>query len=93
MAKLFKANGSVSEVVPGNGAKFNLAEVQRYVGGFVSVVYLANGERLLVNEDGYNTGLQVNQLATDLVEAIGSKQNATPVVGDALLCNKRESIA
>ena len=93
MAKLFKTDGSVVEIKPASGKRFSISEAQRYVGGYVGIVHLDNGERLLVNEDGYMIGLPRNEKATGVLGSIGSKEMADPVVGDAILCSRVESLA
>lgn len=55
----------------------SLSEAQDIVGGYVEPVSLANGDLLLVNEEGLLHSLPLNQEATELARRV--------IVGPALL--------
>lgn len=42
------------------------AEAQDIIGGMIEVINLRNGNRMLVNEDGYSMGLEGNMGATEI---------------------------
>jgi len=82
---LLRPSGPSGLIVPA-GDRLTLAEMQAAVGGYVEAVPLAEryqqgGERLvmLVDEDGRGKGLDLNPLATLLVES------AIWIVGPALV--------
>ena len=52
MAKIFFTDGSEKEVSPKNGSDFSLEEMQGIVGGYIQMLYLDNGELMVVNEEG-----------------------------------------
>lgn len=86
MAMLYEPNGSESEVQPKNGKTFSLEELQAAVGGYIELVTIQGGSKLmLVNEEGKLNGLPFNDVATQLM--------ANPhdfVVGNALVCSPKE---
>lgn len=93
MPRLFKPDGTVTDVKPMNGKKFTLAEAQRHVDGYVEIVHLKNKERLLVNEDGAMLGLDPNPHVTQLAMAIGTREDISHgLVGNVLWCSAKESI-
>ncbi len=59
MATLIKTDGTISSVHPkaGIGKSFNLDELQGYVGGYIEIVYTADGKLCVVNEEGRIIGL------------------------------------
>jgi len=66
MATVYYTDGTTKEVTPANGSDFRLKEVQAIVGGYVEVVYLENGDIMLVNEESKLIGLDRNEEATRL---------------------------
>jgi hypothetical protein len=79
MARLFKADGGITEIQPKDGQSFTLDEMQELVGGYIEVVAAAGGYSLVIDEEGRVKGKPFNELAT-AAHAIGR-----PLVGDALL--------
>lgn len=80
-AKLIKATGEVLAVLPENGTDFKLEELNRFVGGYIEVIYPPHqdGKIMIINEEGKLKGLPYNAAAT----AIWTHDN---IVGNALLC-------
>jgi hypothetical protein len=70
MAKIIKTDGQIVPVEPKNGKDFKLEELQRIVGGYIQLFYLANesGEVMVMNEEGKIEGLPLNEKATELAE-------------------------
>tara|TARA_Y100000310_G_scaffold147201_1_gene146473 strand:+ start:350 stop:604 length:255 start_codon:yes stop_codon:yes gene_type:complete len=60
-----------------------LKEAQEFVGGYVECVSFPNGDALIVNEEGKNNNLEINQDATDIWE--GHFGLTDIIVGNAFL--------
>ena len=89
MATLFKTDGTIVEITPENGKKFNLKEAQGLVGGLVELINLGHREMLICNEEGIINGLPYNHNATmKLKEAFGPY--AQHLYGDIILCKTKE---
>lgn len=84
MASLIKTDGTITTVHPkaGIGKSFSLEELQGYVGGYIEIVYTANGKLCVVNEEGRLMRLQPNPRA--------SLVTGYDLVGDALICENHE---
>jgi hypothetical protein len=68
----------------------SLEDMQEFVGGRIELVYLSNGDHLVINEEGLLEGLQPNTRATDLWWLdVGMdnvfKHGLPPLVGDIIL--------
>jgi len=80
MARLIKPDGTTQErIEPTNRKVFMLAEMQKYVGGYIEFVYLPNDEIMVVNEEGLLKGLPFNDVASLIAKRT--------IVGDALIIN------
>lgn len=88
MAKILFTNGAEVIVSPKNGTDFSLAEMQAVVGGYIEVVFLDNGEIMVVNEEGKLNGLPYNVAATDYMKANSRYDDF--IVGNALVCKRSE---
>ena len=84
MGNLIRTDGTVSEYPP-KGKKYTLAELQAAVGGDITLIPLPDWSMLVVNEDGRRLNLPVNAGAS---AQLG--RGAVPIVGDAVLCRRRE---
>ena len=84
MAKLIRANGEVVEIEPKDKDSFTLDEMQRYVNGWIEVVYLASGDVMVVNEEGKLNELPINEKATELYGSIDT------IVGDVMIINRNQ---
>ena len=96
MAILYKTDGSVTPVSPKEGKYFSLKELQGYVGGYIQIVPLPNGEELVINEEGKLDGLPTNQLATSIWKKAYPiskypENNDELVVGNALVISEGET--
>lgn len=92
MATLIKADGGREKLVPANGKKFKLEEMQKAVGGYLEKVRLApgNGHRhLFCNEEGKLKKLRYNVEATRLMDP--AHMRGDYIAGDALLCEPGEA--
>lgn len=73
-------------------ARPSLEEMQGFVGGRIELVYLSNGDHLVINEEGLLDGLPINQKATDTwwndlgLDRSGIDiQRVPPLVGNVIL--------
>lgn len=90
MAVLYKASGGTQEVVPKNGKKFSLEELQGFVGGYIELVPDLTGKRkgkeiVYCNEEGKLEGLPLNREATLKYAPPGDV-----LVGDVIVCSRKE---
>lgn len=69
-------DGKVVPVTPNNGLDFTLSELQKFVGGYIELMYLPEDKVLVVNEDGLFKGLSLNAFASGLV--------GRPIVGNVV---------
>jgi len=74
-------DGTEKEVIPKDGKHFSLVELQAFVGGYIQVIQLSDGNLLVLNEEGKITGLPFNERATQLTEGAGLQ------VGDVIVGN------
>lgn len=88
MARFITMDGVEKFVTPQNNKKFTLKEAQKYVGGYVEVVYLNDNIICLCNEEGLLNGLQVNQMATVAMQLCGWQGG--PIVGNVIICKEDE---
>ena len=89
MAQLIKSNGEISKVLPGNGKVFTLQELQSFVGGYIEFRHM-DGEIMVMNEEGKIMGLPDNQEATNVLSELKAIASDDYVVGDVLICLKKE---
>jgi len=67
-----------------------LRDMQEFVDGRIEIVYLSNGDHLIINEEGLLDGLEFNREATDIWWLDVGLENVLinkmpPLVGDILL--------
>ena len=67
-----------------------LRDMQEFVDGRIEIVYLSNGDHLIINEEGLLDGLEPNVEATDIWWSDVGLDNVLshgmpPLVGDILL--------
>ncbi len=82
MAKLYKTDGTIEEVKPKN-KKWSLEELQAQVDGYIEMVPLTKGTRMIVNEEGRLRNLPYNDRATRLWRSI----HLAPVIDQRLFGN------
>lgn len=83
-AKLYKADGTILEVVPANGTDFQLDELQKMVGGYIEIVSAGKGKIMVLDDEGKLKGKPVNDVATMMFMQAGYYDT---IVGDALVCD------
>lgn len=84
-AKIYKADGTVLEVMPANGTDFQLDELQKIVGGYIEIVGLLGNEIMVVNEEGKLADLPINEKATELYNEVDGFYDY--IAGDVLVCD------
>jgi hypothetical protein len=86
MAKLIKQNGETFDVEPNNGTDYNLKELEKFVGGYIEILYLSDKLIMIVNDEGaYDK--KPNKVATDIYRMI---HPGFIIFGDVLICKKEE---
>lgn len=88
MSIWIRADGNVEVVEPENGSTYSLKELNAFVGGYIELVYLSNGQLMVLNEEGKINDLPFNSLATALYNPHSVFQDY--VVGDVLVCQQNE---
>lgn len=84
MARLIKADGTESEVLPKNPKEgFSLEELQGFVGGYIEVAIVVGDSMMICNEDGKRLMLPVNIAASAI-------HGRDVVVGDVLIASESE---
>lgn len=83
MAQYITSAGKVTNVTPAHGEHFTLEELQKYVGGYIELIYLPHENIMVVNEEGKVNELETNELATI---AIAMNGICDYIAGDALVC-------
>jgi hypothetical protein len=63
---LITPKGEELPIKPSNGSDFTLEELQKFVGGYIEIVWLRDGRCMIVNEEGKLNDLKYNKIATDL---------------------------
>jgi hypothetical protein len=70
----------------------SLEDMQEFVGGRIELIFLSNGDHLVINEEGLLDGLPINQKATNIwwndlgLDRSGIDiQRVPPLVGDIIL--------
>ena len=88
MAQIIKANGEIINV--SSTEKFTLEFLKSVVGGWIEVVYLDNGDFMVVNEEGKLMNLPYNPLATQIVSDGCKRLSGDIIVGDVLVCGRHQ---
>jgi hypothetical protein len=89
VAQLIKADGTTAEVRPADGESFTLVEMQEFVGGYIEIFAVGEGE-MVVNEEGKLLGLPFNREATRLAGPYLFAHDPG-VFGDVLVCTPYEA--
>lgn len=90
MAVLIKATGVATCVKPENHSAFTLKEMQEAVGGFIQILDLGS-LIMVVNEDGLAKAFPTNEVATELVDPRHHSLAEDGIVGDVLICTRKEA--
>lgn len=86
---IIKTDGSKHVITPKNGDKFELEELQEYVGGYIQVIRLNNkhNQCIVVNENGKLYNLQHNTEASIIAHSEKAIFDTDFIVGDAVIVN------
>lgn len=100
MAQWIQVDGTETEVVLSKQTHEKMEEIQKYVGGYYTPVYLSDGKTMLVNEEGIPMRLPYNRKATrlattqsnlrDLTVMAINTINTLNILGDVLIVSKEE---
>ena len=67
--------------------ELTLEEMQGFVDGLIEIMYLKDGSLMIVNENGLNTNLPINDKATD-IRNDNYGRSIYPIVGNVLVTPK-----
>lgn len=67
-----------------NDREVTLEECQQYVGGYIEIVFLKNGDQMIVNEEGLLLHFPINQQATRLHQ-LNFGLTEFPIVGNVMV--------
>ena len=88
MAILIKTDGTTKNVLPTNGTFFTAKELHDFVGGFFEFINPGN-KIMVVNEDGWNLKLPVNNIAS-MITTMAKNLCSEIIVGDVVVCDMEE---
>ncbi len=92
MARLIRPDGTEEIVVPEKGKKFTLEELQKHVGGFITLMPRCGKRQILVDEEGmFPKMLPQNKVATRWMIDEGLPCYS-PIVGNALILDASEKM-
>lgn len=84
-AYLITEKYGVSQIRPENRKEFKLAEVQKYVDGYIEIVKLNDEQIMIVNEEGkFVKGC--NQIASAIAHLHRAIDQRDYIAGDAVIC-------
>ena len=84
-AYLITEKDVISQRYPKDGKEFDLEEVQRYVDGYIEIVYLTDEQIMIVNEDGKFTK-GYNQIATAIAHLYRAIAHRDYIAGNVVIC-------
>lgn len=93
-AKLYKADGTIHDIVPKNGKNFTGDELHELIGGYIEILELSPKEYMVVDEDGRLKELPQNENASGIrfLAALHQRKvgfaHLDYIVGDAVICDK-----
>lgn len=87
-ASLIRTDGCGELIVPENEKDFSLEEIQRYVGGYIEIVYLNGDMIMVVNEEGKIMGMDINPVATFIAHDNNSIPAYDYIVGNVVVCKR-----
>lgn len=83
MAVWIKADGTRTSVTPKEGNEFSLDELQKFVDGYIEIMFVPERDRaIVINEEGLLRSLPENFIA--------SRMCKQTIVGDVLLCSRNQ---
>ena len=62
-----------------------LKEMQKFVGGYIEIVYAPNGDHIILNEEGRLNGLPINKKASEHWLGNDWDEEFNNIVGNALI--------
>lgn len=89
MALYISLSGFELDVVPNNGDKFTLEELQSLVNGYIERVQMSDGQSMYVNEEGKFKKLPYNEKATRILRLQCRIPNDY-IVGDVVILSNGE---
>lgn len=84
-AYLITEKCEVSQITPKNGEEFELEEAQRYVDGYIEILYLTEEQIMIINEEGKFTK-NCNQIATAIAHLHHAIGRGDYIAGDVVIC-------
>lgn len=84
-AYLITEKCGVSQIKPENSKEFKLAEVQKYVDGYIEIVRLNDEQIMVVNEEGKFTK-GCNQIASAIAHLHDAIGQCDYIAGDVVIC-------
>lgn len=92
MARLYKTNGEVVPIYPKSGVSFSLKELQNFVGGYIQMILLADGNCMFMDEESKlkTPPPPYNQKATALAVMAGIAPGDY-ILGDVVVCTPKEA--
>lgn len=84
-AYLITEKYEVSQIEPKNGNDFGLEELQKFIDGYIEIVWLNDEQIMIVNEEGKFTK-GCNQIATAIAHLHRAIGQHDYIAGDVVLC-------
>lgn len=84
MATIPRTDNTQETVHPANGTDFSLKECREVVGGHIEIAHLADGQIMVLNEEGKLDILPLNLEATKLY--LAGRIGYDEILGDVLVC-------
>lgn len=88
MNKLIFHDGTILSITPNKGNKFTLEELQKYVGGYIQIIYLQHNYIMIINEEGKLKSLPKNEEATKLANFHSDFDDY--IVGNVVICKSEQ---
>jgi hypothetical protein len=92
MATWWKTDGTYCIKTPkkGGGKPFTLEELQESVAGWIEVLTLDEDTVMVINEEGKLRNLPINDNASGILAKAFPGRLVDVIVGDVLVCSKKE---
>lgn len=87
---IVKTDGSKHVITPQVGTKFNLEELQEFVGGYIQVINLNEEQCMVVNENGKLYHLEMNAEASVIAHSFRAIFPNDFIFGDAVIINNSQ---
>lgn len=83
-SKLIFHDGTILNITPNRDNKFTLEELQKYVEGYIQIIYLQYNLAMIINEEGKFLDLPKNEEATKLANFHPDFDDY--IVGNVVIC-------